>query len=78
MDSWSISEDHLILKSIMEKFEDSSFGFKINKNKMHSIGFSSGGFMTSRMAFSYPNTFKSLSILAGGYYNCLSDWLGFN
>ena len=27
--------------------------------------------MSSRMAFSYTGLFKSLSILGGGYYNCL-------
>ena len=50
---WSTSEDHLLLKSLYEKFNDGYFGFKLDTNRMHAIGFSSGGFMTSRMAFSY-------------------------
>ena len=56
---------------MMGKFDDSSFGFKIDKTRMHAVGFSSGGFMASRMAFSYPGLFKSLTSLDGGYYNCL-------
>ena len=55
----------------MDKFADGEFGFKIDTSAMHAIGFSSGGFMSSRMAFSYTGLFKSLSIVGGGYYNCL-------
>ena len=59
------------VKAMMDKFGDSSFGFKIDQTRMHAVGFSSGGFMASRMAFSYPGLFKSLTSLGGGYYNCL-------
>jgi len=45
-------------------------GYKFNLNKIHAAGFSSGGFMTSRMGFSYPGMFSSLSINGGSYYNC--------
>lgn len=34
--------------------------------------------MTSRMAFSYPHVFRSLSIVAGSYYDCMftcNKWL---
>ena len=41
-----------------------------NINDMHGVGFSSGAYMTSRMAFSYPNMFKSLSVQSGSYYYC--------
>ena len=71
IEMWHISEDHLILRDLMDKFSSGSFGFKIDTGSMHAIGFSSGGFMTSRMAFSYSGLFKSLSIVGGGYYNCL-------
>jgi len=37
---------------------------------MHAIGFSSGAYMTSRMAFLYPDMFRSLSINSGSYYYC--------
>jgi len=37
---------------------------------MHAIGFSSGAYMTSRMAFTYPGAFRSLSIQSGSYYFC--------
>ena len=45
-------------------------GYKFNLNKIHAAGLSSGGFMTSRMGFSYPGMFSSLSINAGSYYDC--------
>ena len=68
-----MSDNSLKLKAMMDKFENSSFGFKIDKTRMHVVGFSSGGFMASRMAFSYPGIFKSLTSLGGGYYNCLAS-----
>ena len=71
MEMWNISEDHILLRELMEKFSKGSLGFKIDVGSMHAVGFSSGGFMTSRMAFSYSGLFKSLSIVSGGYYNCL-------
>jgi len=68
--NWEESEDHQLLLEIEKMFQNEKFGFKIDLTRMHAFGFSDGGFMTSRMAFSYPNNFKSLSILSGGYYQC--------
>ena len=56
---------------MFEKFASADFGFKIDTGSIHATGFSSGGFMTSRMAFSYSGLFKSLSVVGGGYYSCL-------
>ena len=58
-----MSEDHLILRAIVDKFSSGDFGFKIDTSSMHAIGFSSGAYMTSRMAFSYSGLFRATCLM---------------
>jgi poly(3-hydroxybutyrate) depolymerase len=42
----------------------------IDSKRLYATGISSGGFMTSRMAVSYPGHFAALAIESGGYATC--------
>jgi hypothetical protein len=57
---WEKTSDHKMLIDLWDSIDKAEFGLKININKKHATGFSSGGFMTSRMGFSYPGQFRSL------------------
>jgi hypothetical protein len=68
---YNSSGDGQLLEAIMTGFDSGAFGVGCcNKADMHAIGFSSGAYMTSRMAFLYPGAFRSLSIQSGSYYYC--------
>merc|ERR1712013_958838 len=58
-----------MLTHIFKKIEAGSFG-PLDISNMHATGISSGGYMTSRMAFSYPGRFRSLAIQSGSYFYC--------
>jgi poly(3-hydroxybutyrate) depolymerase len=55
--------------AIFQAIHDGVFG-PIDSGRMYATGLSSGGYMTSRMAVSYPGVFKSLAIMAGSYATC--------
>jgi predicted esterase len=69
---WDSAPDHQIADGIHKGIRSGTFG-NANPLLMHALGFSSGGYMTSRMAFSYAGTYKSLSIVCGSYYWCSGD-----
>lgn len=70
LDNWTQSSDHKMLIDLWSQLARGLHGYKFNLNKMHATGFSNGGMMASRMGFSYPGMFNSLTNLAGSYYNC--------
>lgn len=67
---WNGSTDYNLVASIIDGARTGLFGTVLSSDKFHAMGFSSGGYMTSRMAFNFPGVFKSLAIVAGSYYNC--------
>jgi dienelactone hydrolase len=67
--NWSIAPDHEMMKALFASIEKGEFG-KLNPKVMYAFGFSSGGYMTSRMAVSYPGRFRALVIHSGSYATC--------
>jgi len=69
--AYNSSGDGVLLEQIVEGFGNGAFGVGCcTLNDVHAVGFSSGAYMTSRMAFLYPGLFRSLSIQSGSYYYC--------
>jgi dienelactone hydrolase len=66
---WNTSSDHAFLMAIWKAIHDGKFG-SLDAGRMYAMGISSGGFMTSRMAVSYPGTFRALAIHSGSYATC--------
>ena len=67
--NWEAAPDHDFMLAIFTAIDDGTFG-SLDPARMYAAGLSSGGYMTSRMAVSYPGQFKSLAIIAGSYATC--------
>lgn len=67
--AWTTSPDHLFMLDIFAAIEDGSLG-ALDANRLHAAGISSGGYMTSRMALSYPGRFRSLAIHSASWATC--------
>lgn len=63
------SADHALMLKIFDALAGGTFG-SVNPSRLFAAGVSSGGYMTSRMAISYPGKFKALAIAAGSYATC--------
>ena len=68
-DHWSNSPDNQFMVAVFAAIEQGQFG-PLNKARMYATGISSGGYMTSRMAVSYPGRFRALAIASGSYATC--------
>jgi poly(3-hydroxyoctanoate) depolymerase len=66
---WETAPDHYFMLDILAHLELGGFG-PIDTARLYAAGFSSGGYMTSRMAVSYPGTFRALAIQSASYATC--------
>jgi dienelactone hydrolase len=69
MFAWETSPDHAFLLELFAAIEAGHFG-PCSATRWFATGASSGGYMTSRMAVSYPGRFVALAIAAGSYATC--------
>jgi len=67
--SWTYAPDNAFMQSIFESISSGLFG-PLDTSRMYATGISSGGYMTSRMAVSYPGKFKALAIHSASYATC--------
>jgi poly(3-hydroxybutyrate) depolymerase len=67
--SWDGAPDDVFMKAIFDAIDAGQFG-PLSPHDWYAGGISSGGFMTSRMAVSYPGRFRALAIASGGYATC--------
>lgn len=65
-DQWETTVDHEMMLGLLAAIADGDFG-SLNPAQLRAAGISSGGFMTSRMAVSYPGKFRALAIQSAGY-----------
>jgi poly(3-hydroxybutyrate) depolymerase len=69
---WSGSPDDVLVQRMLADVKAGTFG-PLDPDSLFATGISSGGYMTSRMAVSYPaGTFRALAIESGSYATCLS------
>lgn len=69
LNKWVGSQDDNLVTNLIYECERGTFG-PCDVNRLGAIGFSSGGYMTSRMAMNYQKNFKALVINSGSYYYC--------
>jgi poly(3-hydroxybutyrate) depolymerase len=69
--AWESSPDHAFMLSIFDQIAAATFG-PLDESRMYAAGISSGGYMTSRMAVSYPGKFKALAVHSASYATCSS------
>lgn len=67
--AWETSSDHRLMIAILQGIEDGDFG-ALDPTRLYATGISSGGYMTSRMAESYPGRFTALAIHSASYATC--------
>jgi poly(3-hydroxybutyrate) depolymerase len=67
--AWSGCPDDVLMNNLFAALSKGSFG-PIDTSRLYAMGISSGGFMTSRMAVSYPGKFRALADVAGSYATC--------
>jgi poly(3-hydroxybutyrate) depolymerase len=67
--SWSGSPDDVFITNLLGAVASGTFG-PLDPTHLYAMGISSGGFMTSRMAVSYPGKFRALADHSGSYATC--------
>lgn len=67
--NWESSEDHQLMTALFGAVGEGIFG-PLNGDKLFAAGISSGGYMTSRMAVSYPGKFTRLAVQSASYATC--------
>lgn len=68
--SWDGSPDDQFVDLILEGIDAGDFGL-LDPGTLYAVGLSSGGYMSSRMALTYPGRFHALVIASGSYATCL-------
>lgn len=66
---WADAPDNAFMISIFAAISSGKFG-PLDSSRLYATGISSGGYMTSRMAVSYPGKFKALAVCSGSYATC--------
>jgi poly(3-hydroxyoctanoate) depolymerase len=66
---YETSSDSRFIPILLEEIKRGTFG-QVDGAHLYATGISSGGYMTSRMAVSYPGEFGALAISSGSYATC--------
>ena len=66
---WDATSDKPVIDGLLQAVRDGTFG-PVDTTRLYATGISSGGYMTSRMAVSYPGVFRALAIQSGSYATC--------
>lgn len=69
--NWDLpgNPDRYMLERLFEQMEAGDYG-PLDLEHLYALGISSGGYMTSRMAVSYPGRFRALAIVSAAYATC--------
>ena len=66
---WEGSADDALMSALLDGIGAGDFG-PLDLDRLYATGISSGGYMTSRMAVSYPGVFRALAIHSASYATC--------
>lgn len=66
---WELTADKPFIDALLTAVRGGTFG-PVDTTRLYATGISSGGYMTSRMAVSYPGVFRALAIHSGSYATC--------
>jgi len=66
---WAGCSDDVLVHALLDAMTAGTFG-PLDASRRYEMGFSSGGFMTSRMAVSYPGIFRALAVASASYATC--------
>ncbi|APR85029.1 Dipeptidyl aminopeptidase/acylaminoacyl-peptidase [Minicystis rosea] len=66
---WTDAPDNVFMQAIFAAIPTGKMG-PLDASRLYATGISSGGYMTSRMAVSYPGKFRALAVHSGSYATC--------
>lgn len=66
---WEATNDSFFVQALLDRLAHGDFG-PVDLSRLYATGISSGGYMTSRMALSYPGRFRALAIESGSWATC--------
>ncbi len=66
---WEAGEDHGVILGIFEALDRGELG-PLDGARLYATGISSGGYMSSRMALSYPGRMRALAIQSASWATC--------
>lgn len=67
--AWTASPDHQLMLALFDAIDAGELG-PLDDDHLVAAGISSGGYMTSRMAASYPGRFEALAIQSASWATC--------
>lgn len=70
--AWESSADHALMLELLAAIDGGAFG-PLDGARLSAAGMSSGGYMTSRMAVSYPGRFSALAVHSASYATCIAS-----
>ena len=68
--TWSRSPDDAFVRAIFAAIDKGAFG-ALDPTRFYAAGISSGGYMASRMAVTYPERFRAIAIESASYATCM-------
>lgn len=71
--NWEAAPDAKLMTAIFDRIAQGELG-GLDASRLYASGISSGGYMTSRMALSYPGRFRALAIVAASWATCGGSW----
>lgn len=71
--SWESAPDALFVERIFDEAELGSFG-PLDTTRWYATGFSSGAYMSSRMAIAHPDRVRAVALQSGSYATCISSF----
>lgn len=66
---WSLTTDSTFISALFDAMSRGDYG-PLDSTRWYATGISSGGYMTSRMALSYPGRFRALAIHSASWATC--------
>lgn len=66
---WDGAPDDRLVQALLAAVGDGTFG-ALDPDRLMAAGISSGGYMTSRMALSYPGAFQGLAVVSASWATC--------
>jgi hypothetical protein len=69
---WDSSPDGALVERLFDEIEDGTFG-PLNTDRQYAMGLSSGGYMASRLAVSYPGEIQAIALQSASYATCISS-----
>jgi pimeloyl-ACP methyl ester carboxylesterase len=66
---WELAEDDFFFRSVLEEIERDRFG-SLDERNVFVAGVSSGGYMASRIAITYPESVRAATIVSASYAWC--------